>query len=78
MDDPDVAEPQIDVQPVDCQDANHAEGLGDEKEEMLAQYPGPERRNSDPGIKPSPVATAGLFSKYVSFWYVLCSLPLIL
>ena len=36
----------------------------DETQKMMKN----ERRNSTPGIQPSPMAKANIFSKYVSFW----------
>ena len=38
----------------------------DETQKMMKN----ERRNSTPGIQPSPMAKANIFSKYVSFWWV--------
>ena len=67
MDDPDIVEAQMELKPSDSQDGDNKEE-GPEGEEKLL---GPERRNSIPGIIPSPMATASIFSKYVSFWYVL-------
>jgi hypothetical protein len=38
----------------------------EEKEKMLGHDQ--KRRNSDPGVIPTPMSSANIFSKYVSFW----------
>ncbi|XP_027046092.1 multidrug resistance-associated protein 4-like isoform X2 [Pocillopora damicornis] len=51
-------------------DADSPDGMkkaGDEKEPMLKEE---DRRKSDPGILPSPMACASFLSKYITMWWL--------
>ena len=39
---------------------------GDNEQKLMLEDK--DRRGSDPGILPSPMANASFFSKYISFW----------
>lgn len=49
----------------DADSPDRMKKAGDEKEPMLKEE---DRRKSDPGILPSPMACASFFSKYVTMW----------
>lgn len=49
----------------DADSPDRMKKAGDEKEPMLKEE---DRRKSDPGILPSPMAYASFFSKYITMW----------
>ena len=70
MDDPEMASEKMTAAGsiIDLTDDSDPAGLRkakDEKEPMLKQDG---KRDSDPGIIPSPMAQASFFSKYITFW----------
>lgn len=54
----------VDVKIPPPDDGSDSEGEKDPKDSLLEE----KRRDSDPGIKPSPMPGVNLLSRFVTFW----------